>query len=69
MAVISYLKMNNLNDEYYRLALRNSIYHSISSLVYKECGVRLPTLYMLYIEYKVNPEDIKTFIINEGYLW
>ena len=40
--------MNNLNDDYYRLALRNNIYHSISSLVYKECGVRLPTLYMLY---------------------
>ena len=61
--------MNMLEDDYYRLALRNSIYHSISSLVYKECGVRLPTLYMLYIEYKVNSEDIKSFIINEGYLW
>ena len=35
--------MNMLEDDYYRLALRNNIYHSISSLVYKECGVRLPT--------------------------
>ena len=57
------------DSEHFALALRNSIYHSISHEVYKEVGQRLPTLYMFYIEGLVVKETIRDFIDREGYLW
>ena len=57
------------DDDYFRLALRNSIYHSISSEVYQEVGQRLPTLYMFYIEGLIDNKNIRKFIEREGKIW
>ena len=56
----------NYNDDMFRLALSNSIYHSISEEVYKEVGCRLPIMFMFYIEGKVNNEDIQNYINYNG---
>ena len=57
------------DDDYFRLALRNSIYHSISGEVYREVRQRLPTLYMFYIEGLIDNKNIRKFIEREGKIW
>ena len=59
----------NYNEVVFRLALRDSIYYSISDLVWEEVNCRLPTIYMFYIEGKVNNEDIQNIINNFGIIW
>ena len=60
---------SNYNEVVFRLALRDSIYYSISDLVWEEVNCRLPTIYMFYIEGKVNNEDIQNIINNFGIIW
>ena len=57
------------NEDMFRLALSNSIYHSISGEVYKEIGCRLPVMFMFYIEGRVRNEDIKNYIKLTGDIW
>ena len=59
----------NYNEDMFRLALRNTIYHSINDVVWEEVNCRLPTLYMFYIEGKVNNEDIQNYINCNGDIW
>ena len=62
--------IHQLDERYYLvLALRTSIYHSISHEVYNEVGRRLPTLYILYIEGYINNKDVKAFIKRDGKIW
>ena len=59
----------NYNEDMFRLALSNSIYHSINEEVYKEVGCRLPIMFMFYIEGKVNNDDIQNYIKYNGDIW
>lgn len=44
---------NIYNDDMFRLALSNTIYHSLNDVIRDEEGITLPILYMYYIEGKV----------------
>jgi hypothetical protein len=55
--------MNVYDEEgYFKLALGNSIYHSINEESYKECKVGLPMMFYYFLSYKLNSESLHEYI-------